>query len=404
MRLSDDLEALASAGQTSDYTREPRIGAPSGWEPGVKYQANGAGMVVTTPPAPAIGDETTWASVVEAMGVSVPDGYSIRLVEAKYDPAAWQRDAQGEDAVTRPVWRYRFIVEQKVSAISADELIAEIKRWKPTKRVPATGDGIAYAVLYGDMQIGKPDGDGTEGTMTRILEKTDDAVARLKDLRRLGRNIDSIYLPQLGDVVEGFNSQGGHLQWRNELTLTEMVRTYRRLLLHIVKQFAPLAENVIVPVVPGNHDEAVRTGDKMSTRYDDSWAIDAASAVADLCAESPALEHVSFVFPEKDELTMTLNMAGTIVGLIHGHQTRGKAHDWWAKQGHGMQPIGDATLLMSGHYHHLHVLQQGAKTHVQIPALDGGSTWFRHRTGADCPPGLVTMLVGNGGWSDLAVL
>jgi predicted phosphodiesterase len=286
-----------------------------------------------------------------------------------------------------------------------EELLAEVKRWKPKKRPEPTGDGLAYVVAYADLQIGKPDGDGTKGTVDRVLTKTDDAAARLKELRKSGRKVDTIYLPQLGDCIEGFNSQGGRLAWRNELTLTEMVRVYRRLLLHVVKTFAPLADRVIVPVVPGNHDEAVRTGDKMSTRYDDSWAIEAASVVADLCRESEALSHVSFVFPGVDELTVTLDVAGTIVGLAHGHQFRsGRGHDWWAKQGHGMQPIGDATLMLSGHLHHLRIEQDGAKTWLQMPSLDGGSTWWRHRTGADAPAGLVTMLVGNGGWGDLAIM
>lgn len=403
MHLSDDLEGLAAAGAVNDYQRQAREKAPTGWEAGVKYENDGR-WIVTTPAMPQIGDEN-WNEAVQALGVSIPDGYRVRLAEAKYDPAAWQRDEQGEDAVTRPIWRYRFIVEPvRAGTMSADELLNEVRKWKPRKIVPATGNGSAYVVAYADTQIGKPDGDGTQGTVTRVLTKTDLAVNRLKDLRKLGHNIDTIYLPQLGDCIEGFNSQGGRLAWRNELTLTEMVRVYRRLLLHVVQTFAPLASTVIVPVIGGNHDEAVRTSDKMSTRYDDSWAIDAASAVADTIAETWMAGHVSFVFPAKDEMCVTLDMAGTTVGLAHGHQTRNKTHEWWAKQAHGQQPIGDAVLLLTGHYHHLKIEQQGAKTWVQTPALDGGSTWFRHATGQDAPAGLVTLLVKDGGWSDLAIM
>lgn len=402
MALSEDLETLANSGNTSDYQTRTADRAPSGWEAGIKYEPSG--MVVTTPPVPQIGDESTWATVVEAMGVAVPDGYKVRLVEAKYDPAAWHRDAQGEDAVTRPIWRYRFAIEPKPTGITSEDLLNEIKTWKPKKRPAAIGDGLAFVVNYADTQIGKPDGDGSQGTVSRVLTKTDQAAERLKELRKIGRKVDAIYLPQLGDCIEGFNSQGGRLAWRNQLTLTEQVRVYRRLLLHIVKTFAPLADRVVVPVVGGNHDEAVRTGDKMSTRYDDSWAIEAASTVADVVAETWMASHVSFVFPAKDEMTLTLDIQGTTVGLAHGHQTRGKTHDWWAKQAHGLQPIGDATLLLTGHYHHLKLEQSGAKTWLQQPALDGGSTWFRHLTGQDAPAGLVTLLVGGGTWQDLAVL
>jgi hypothetical protein len=69
-----------------------------------------------------------------------------------------------------------------------------------------------------------------------------------------------------------------------------------------------------------------------------------------------------------------------------------------------MQPIGSATLLCAAHLHHLRIEQSGAKSFCQIPSLDGGSTWWRHRTGQDSPPGMVSLVVGGGAWTDLAVL
>ncbi len=52
------------------------------------------------------------------------------------------------------------------------------------------------------------------------------------------------------------------------------------------------------------------------------------------------IDHINFVFP-KNELTLTLDVHGTIVGLAHGHQVKGSAESWWGKQAFGMQPIGD---------------------------------------------------------------
>jgi hypothetical protein len=49
----------------------------------------------------------------------------------------------------------------------------------------------------------------------------------------------------------------------------------------MVKSFAPHAPRIVVPCVAGNHDEAVRVGNSMATTYTDSFALDAASAVAD---------------------------------------------------------------------------------------------------------------------------
>lgn len=397
MNLDDALDQLSSPGDTPDGARRDINRPPSGWEPGVAWD----GTQGTLSTGAMDGPPKAWDDILKVWGLDPTDIEIVEPVQMR----AW--DAQDKEIGVRRMFYYKVQVRRRRKGINPEELLEEVKRWKPRKTRPADtqdGSGLAYFVAYADTQLGKPDGDGTEGTIKRILEKTELAVQRLSDLRKLHRPIDSIYIATLGDHIEGFNSQGGKLAWRNELTMTEMVRIWRRLLLGIVKEFAPLADKVIIPVVPGNHDEAVRTGDQMSTRYDDSWAIDAASAVADTLKEVPGFEHVSFVFPQRDELTITLDVAGTIVGFAHGHQTKGKTHDWWAKQAHGMQPIGDATLLFTGHYHHLKVDQAGAKAWIQAPALDGGSTWWRHRTGQDSPSGLVTCTIGHGSWGDLAIL
>ena len=74
----------------------------------------------------------------------------------------------------------------------------------------------------------------------------------------------------------------------------------------------------------------------------------------------------------------------------------------------GRQPVADATLLLSGHYHHLIVSEATGRTFVQVPAMDGGSEWFTATTGQHSPPGMLTLGVGTAygprGWGDLAVL
>jgi hypothetical protein len=69
-----------------------------------------------------------------------------------------------------------------------------------------------------------------------------------------------------------------------------------------------------------------------------------------------------------------------------------------------MQDIGDATLLLTGHFHHLKVEQTGAKTWIQAPSLDGGSTWFENSAGQAAPAGMLTLVVGNGVWDDIKIL
>lgn len=397
MSLDEDLDRLIEAGPTSTYTPPQRAKAPAGWEPGVAW--DGTSGTLTTRPM----DEPPrdWSELLAVWDLDPAEYEVIEPVQYR----AWDAGV-GEGNVQRLYYyRANIIRRRAVDGQSIDELIAAIGKRKPKPPVAATGDGLSYTVLAGDLQLGKPDGDGTEGTIERFLTKTDAAVARLKELRRTGRRIDSITLAWLGDCVEGLVSQGGALArgGRLDLTMTEQLRVYRRLMLHQIQQFAPLAERVVVPVVPGNHDEAQREG-KVVRRYDDSWAVEGAAAVADALKLAEGYDHVAFVFPAVDELTITLDVAGTAVGFAHGHQFGRDPVKWWAGQAHGMQPIGSATMLLAAHLHHLRVEQTGAKTFLQIPAIDGGSTWWRHKTGQDAPAGMVSLVIGDGGWADLAVL
>jgi predicted phosphodiesterase len=392
MSLTDDLSKLGDDEQRKRVAKS----IPAGFEPGIEYDSTGG--VLKSVPRPA-GDE--------------PDHAEL-LAEFELDPAKWRITGlrrskwQRWDGEWLESFRATFVPQTCTSFVGAEELLDIVAKWKPSntprKPVKASVSNVAYVVVLSDTQVGKIDGEGSEGIIKNVLHKTDLAVARLKELRKAGREIDTIYLPQLGDCIEGMNSQGGKHIWRTDLDLTAQIRVYRRLLLHMVKTFAPLADKVIVPCVPGNHDEAVRVGNSMATTYTDSFALDAASAVADALADHPDFKHVSFVFPKYDTLSVTLDMAGTVVGLIHGHQCRGKAVEWWKNMAHGQQDIGEATLLLAGHYHHLRIEQSGRKTFIQVCALDGGSQWFENSTGQAAPAGMLTLTVGQGRWDDAKIL
>src|SRR6185437_13151314 len=69
---------------------------------------------------------------------------------------------------------------------------------------------------------------------------------------------DLLIIPVLGDCIEGLVSQGGKLVARLDISITEQVRVYRRLLTHIIAELSQYARRVIVPVLPGNHDETYR--------------------------------------------------------------------------------------------------------------------------------------------------
>lgn len=357
---------------------------------GFSYEWDGVHGVINT--GPVAEQPRTWDEFILDSGLDPNEVEVVEPVQVR----GWDAPT-GDGNVTR--MRYYRITVQRRTRPGADiaDLIKAAKRRSST-RPQLTKDDAAFLLALGDLQLGKIDGDGVEGTVQRYMDSTAAAVARYK---RIAKGAP-VYVAHLGDCIEGFMSQGGANAWRTCLTTTEQVRLYRRLLLDQVKAFAAVAPQVVIATVPGNHDEAHRP---LHT-YGDSWAIDAASAVRDALELAGNYEHVTIHAPARDELTLTLDIAGTIVGFAHGHQWRaGQATTWWAKQSHGRQPIGDADLLISAHLHHLRVEHTGSnKTWMQVPALESGSQWWKHRTGEWGQPGVLTMMVGDGKWSQLEIL
>jgi len=396
--VSVALSDMASPGMGSPNPsgKHPKI--PKGWEPRVESDPVAGGYLVTRPREVQQDDPST-LELFDQFNMN-PDKWRITNVRR----SSWQKF----DGEWLESFRATFVPASLTGAIQADadELIKMVSKHKPAKK-EASGGSESALFPIGDTQIGKVDGGGTEQILTNSLTRIDQSVERLKAWRKMGYEIGEVVIPWLGDCIEGNQSQGGNAAaaGRIDLSITEQVRVLRRLMMYQVKAFAPLAQKLIVPVVPGNHDEAERHGN-ITRSYTDSWAIEAGSAVADACAENPdAYGHVSFVFPHYDELTITMETSGTIIAMAHGHQFGRDPFKWWQEQSHGRQPVGEAHILMAGHLHHTHIKDTGKdRIFMQVPALDGGSNHYRHRRGEDSKPGLLSFITSNGDWKELSIL
>lgn len=273
-------------------------------------------------------------------------------------------------------------------------LTQALTKWKPPKRSKVSTGALAEVFGVGDTQWGKDAGDGTDGTIDRMMFGLEEALACHHERIKIGRQIGTIVLPQLGDCIEGSTSQKGGVLLRSDRTITQQVRLGHRMLLLWVKAFAPLTEKLIVCGVGGNHDEVHRQG---ITDPIDSWQIEVMAIVEGMCRENPALDHVQFRYPSRDNGTMAINLGGQILGIAHGHQFKSTGiATWLANQAAGRTPVGDSDVLLTAHYHHYKAGDIGHRFHVQIPAMDGGSPWFRDRNGLDSPTGIVSFLMGEG--------
>lgn len=337
------------------------------------------------------------------------------LAEFDLDAADWQVTTIGKSKqqANSGEWfvSHRASFKPRISAshigMTGEEMETVIAKHAGQPRVnERVNDGSAFLAPAGDLQVGKIDGGGTRGILDRFVELT----LQVRDdfnVKRKHEGLTTIVAPWLGDCIEGIVSQGGKLAGRQDLWVTEEVRLIQRLIMLQVETFAPICQRLIVPVVPGNHDESTRF---ISTGGTDSWAVHAGSSVWDTIQKvreyAPGtFDNVEFVFPQRGELTVTIDVCGSRVVSLHGHQFRGGitgAEKWLAGHSLGRQPQGDADVLLCAHLHHFHAKEVGQGQLVcQIPAIDGGSDWFRQLKGESNPAGMVSLITKNGAWRGL---
>lgn len=395
----------------------PHTKHPTGWEPTVEIMPETkTGKVVTTLAVEhATEEELLKGSALDPASFAI-DMQTLKI--KRWQVTAAKRDADGHFEGWEQIWNwyYAFNVRPRdpgETKADVQELIADIKLWKRPKVEAPTGDG-AFIFTIADLQMGKDDGDGVNGTVRRYLDIVERAKDRVRDLRKQGDTLGTLYLLGLGDLVEGCSKDWYAQQaFRAQLNMRDQVKVARRLIIHTLKELAPRFEKVIVAAVGGNHGE-YRSDGASATDFADNHDVAMFEMAEEVLAErADTFGHVRFQLPNGN-LDLTLDVAGTTTTIFHGHQLPGggggavkNGENWIKGQAFGMQPAGDATVFISGHNHWFFAAQQGIRTHFQCPAMDGGSEWFKNKTGLDSPPGILTMTIGSKyrrGWDNVKIL
>lgn len=356
-----------------------------------EWNATGDESVVTAVTDTELSQEQLHDFIIGRGGI-IPDGYVATMLTAKYNPNAWTRDVAKDDdgkktpAVTRGAWSYTFKISKLVDRQSkVNDLIKLINR-KPPKRTETVTDDL-FVFAMGDSQLGKPDGKegGSEGIVTAWTE----SLARARRIW-LAEGRPAVLIAGLGDHLEGNQSQGGRNFFRSDLTISEQLRVFRRMLLWTIDTFIE-APRIVVAVVNGNHDDIQRF---QTTDASDGHATESAIAVGEAMALNPArYGHVSLYVPGKDEDHLVLEVNGTNFVLIHGHQwSRGKAMEWWEKQTFNNHPAGAGHILIHGHEHEFQISSRRDRLIITTPALEEESTWFKQKYGAVGRRGVLTFI------------
>lgn len=381
---------------------------PKDFRPGVIY-THGHPSEIVTPPLPSLETEDEWEAAVKAMGVPLPEGYTLALLAADYvyHDAFWKRENQGDDATTSSShsWRYRFKVVPKSARSDTDiaALMAEVKD-SHIKPAPRSGIGkyISKIISLADFQTSKTD---ELGGTKELLERSEMALEEvLEDVRR--HVYGEIILIDAGDSTEGFQS-APNAPRTNDLSETEAIRVWRRILWRWIEALAPYAPSLKVVGVPSNHCRVRRGKDALGDPLDD-WGIEVISQVADIAKVNPeSFGHVEFIVPEHHQEHVLLKLAGGLVlGVAHGHQvTTPDKVPAWIKASSRRDGIGVADIVVVGHFHHFRTIAFGDGQYLFVsPTNDNGSSWFTPSSGERSRPGVFTVIVDEHGWFGLDVV
>lgn len=379
-------------------------------KPKAEISADG-GELSTGPLSEPIGED--WGPVLRSFGLD-PDVFEVEGDKVRM--SKWQQSKRLENGDRDIVWMYSYkaIFKRRsnagVSHSDFDALRASVARWKPIRRTLGTGLGepTTFVVNWADWQLGKSAGGGVAATVDRVHQAFESTEKRIKDLRKLGRNIDKILISNMGDPTEGCDGNYASQMFTVELTQRQQLLLALDLWTTGIKSISNVSNGAEVTFlsVLSNHGEWMRRGGKAATSDSDSadgFLADTLQRIFD------GTDHVNkWVIPH-DEMVIQEDVSDVPVAFTHGHKMSGKELEWLRGQSikllrdYGKEP----KLWVTAHKHHLKTEDMGPWWRFQCPSLDGGSKWFEDLAGVWSSPGTLTMLVGKHDsryWSDMEVL
>jgi len=283
-----------------------------------------------------------------------------------------------------------------------DELLANIEAYKPQRSDWSKSTGGAFIICPSDLQTGKGDYGLDHHDLTeRVMQSWAKAEAFCREYQP-----SEILIAELGDSVENINSTSSQ-RGTNTLALTEQIRLARRLLLEGIKTLAPLSPKLTYAAVPSNHG-SVRIGPKSPENHVlDDYGIEIAEQLRDVVKHSTALSNVDVIVPELPHESLCLRVAGTAIGMSHGHLANSAdgLSKFWQGQSHGRLPLSEADIALFGHFHSLRVQQSGDARWLMVsPASDNGSSWWTNKTGERSASGMLSFTVQDGAWENLRIM
>jgi hypothetical protein len=366
-------------------TPAPKVTAPEAWSPSITFDASGGEAVL--PPRSDLDAPTDVEGFLRDAGIN-PDEIEI-VGEPRV--SRWQ---VARPFPLDPMWmtsvRIRWVKRNAV--INLPLLYALAKKTKPVtpKQVES---GKALVILWSDLQVGKVDHRGGVDAMIHRVAQTQ--LALIKKVKSV--KPERIIFCDVGDTIENFgNAADLHQLQSNDLSIMQQVDLATSFAWESLKELSKYAPITYLSV--GSNHCQWRVNKQRVGKATDDWGIHIGRTLARL-AHEVGLD-ITFHEPAPHDESLALDVFGDgyhVLGMVHGHQANNPntVPDWWRKQAFGKQPVQAATVLISGHFHHLRVVELGSTQRgssrywVQASTLDNGSNWWRTSQGEDSQPGLV---------------
>lgn len=335
--------------------------------------------------------------ILQAFGHD-PEKVEISTVLWEKHKQYWDRDRE------EMVWKHSYsfgITKKKQTASEGDvdvlELMQSFGFKVENQQTVFEGSDSSFTLDWADWQIGKNEGGGSEAFLFRFDSAIEAAIARVHELRKIGRKLDELVIFGGGDMIEGcviYPQQSFHI----DLNRREQVRLTVALILKGLYNLAPLFERVRVVVVPGNHGENRINGNRTAISDNDDLLVFEMAEVG--LQNDPNMQHVSFEIAES-EVSMVTDIRGWKYGITHGDVygksggsgIRNKVFNWVRTMAANRHPVGLVDVLVTHHYHHDALEDWGSMLWVQNPTMDGGSHYYKEATGHYAKSGMNSWVV-----------